>query len=216
MGYMSPIIALAIFMGVASAALQLSRVLRGHSSGVSLLGWSLIAAVNLSWAAYFFFIVENNIIAAFDVLFAAGSVAIVVSAANRQGVRHHGYTAMTLAIATAITITVAISPVVGGVAVGVLSTSMFVPQAWTAVTRLARQQTLDGVSLATWMWNVLGAVLWMGVGISLDQMPAIISNATLAGLAGVITLSVFLSRQQNNAVEVTGPRLNARRVSADK
>lgn len=69
-----------------------------------------------------------------------------------------------------------------GTAAGLCSMSSFVPQ----LIKVAREKRADGVSLRTYMVNVVGFVLWVAYGVLLGSWPVAASNAVNLLLAGAI------------------------------
>ena len=69
-----------------------------------------------------------------------------------------------------------------GTAAGLCSMSSFVPQ----LVKIARDRRAEGVSLRTYLVNVVGFVLWVAYGVMLGSWPVAASNAVNLLLAGSI------------------------------
>ena len=69
-----------------------------------------------------------------------------------------------------------------GTAAGLCSMASFTPQ----LIKIAREKQAEGVSLRTYVVNVVGFVLWITYGVLLGSWPVAISNAVNLLLAGAI------------------------------
>jgi MtN3 and saliva related transmembrane protein len=69
-----------------------------------------------------------------------------------------------------------------GTAAGLCSMSSFVPQ----LIKVAREKSAEGVSLRTYVVNVIGFGLWITYGALLGSWPVAVSNAVNLLLAGAI------------------------------
>jgi MtN3 and saliva related transmembrane protein len=69
-----------------------------------------------------------------------------------------------------------------GTAAGLCSMSSFVPQ----LIKVAREKSAEGVSLRTYVVNVIGFGLWITYGVLLGSWPVAVSNAVNLLLAGAI------------------------------
>jgi MtN3 and saliva related transmembrane protein len=71
-----------------------------------------------------------------------------------------------------------------GTAAGLCSMSSFVPQ----LIKVAREKSAEGVSLRTYVVNVIGFGLWITYGVLLRSWPVAASNAVNLLLAGAILI----------------------------
>ena len=71
-----------------------------------------------------------------------------------------------------------------GTAAGLCSMASFAPQ----LIKIAREKQAEGVSLRTYVVNVLGFVLWIAYGVLLGSWPVAASNAVNLLLAGAILI----------------------------
>ncbi|HEY4032283.1 MAG TPA: SemiSWEET transporter [Caulobacteraceae bacterium] len=69
-----------------------------------------------------------------------------------------------------------------GTAAGLCSMASFTPQ----LIKIAREKQAEGVSLRTYVVNVVGFVLWIAYGVLLGSWPVAISNAVNLLLAAAI------------------------------
>lgn len=69
-----------------------------------------------------------------------------------------------------------------GTAAGLCSMASFTPQ----LVKIAREKHAAGVSLRTYVVNVVGFVLWISYGVLLGSWPVAVSNAVNLLLAGAI------------------------------
>jgi MtN3 and saliva related transmembrane protein len=69
-----------------------------------------------------------------------------------------------------------------GAAAGLCSMASFTPQ----LIKIAREKQAEGVSLRTYVVNVIGFVLWIAYGMLLGSWPVAASNAVNLMLAGAI------------------------------
>ena len=69
-----------------------------------------------------------------------------------------------------------------GTAAGLCSMASFTPQ----LIKIAREKQAEGVSLRTYVVNVVGFVLWIVYGVLLGSWPVAASNAVNLLLAGAI------------------------------
>jgi MtN3 and saliva related transmembrane protein len=69
-----------------------------------------------------------------------------------------------------------------GTAAGLFSMASFTPQ----LIKIAREKQAEGVSLRTYVVNVIGFVLWIAYGVLLGSWPVAASNAVNLMLAGAI------------------------------
>jgi MtN3 and saliva related transmembrane protein len=69
-----------------------------------------------------------------------------------------------------------------GTAAGLCSMSSFVPQ----LIKVAREKRAEGVSLRTYVVNVVSFALWIAYGVLLRSWPVAASNAVNLMLAGAI------------------------------
>jgi MtN3 and saliva related transmembrane protein len=69
-----------------------------------------------------------------------------------------------------------------GTAAGLCSMASFTPQ----LIKIAREKQAEGVSLRTYVVNVVGFVLWIVYGVLLGSWPVAVSNAVNLMLAGAI------------------------------
>jgi len=71
-----------------------------------------------------------------------------------------------------------------GTAAGLCSMSSFVPQ----LIKVAREKSAEGVSLRTYVVNVIGFGLWITYGVLLGSWPVAASNAVNLLLASAILI----------------------------
>ena len=71
-----------------------------------------------------------------------------------------------------------------GTAAGLCSMASFTPQ----LVKIAREKQAEGVSLRTYVVNVVGFVLWVAYGVLLGSWPVAASNAVNLLLAGAILI----------------------------
>jgi MtN3 and saliva related transmembrane protein len=71
-----------------------------------------------------------------------------------------------------------------GTAAGLCSMASFTPQ----LVKIAREKRAEGVSLRTYVVNVVGFVLWVAYGVLLGSWPVAASNAVNLLLAGAILI----------------------------
>jgi MtN3 and saliva related transmembrane protein len=69
-----------------------------------------------------------------------------------------------------------------GTAAGLCSMASFTPQ----LIKIAREKRAEGVSLRTYVVNVVGFVLWIAYGVLLGSWPVAASNAVNLVLAAAI------------------------------
>jgi MtN3 and saliva related transmembrane protein len=69
-----------------------------------------------------------------------------------------------------------------GTAAGLCSMASFTPQ----LIKIAREKQAEGVSLRTYVVNVVGFLLWITYGVLLGSWPVAVSNAVNLLLAGAI------------------------------
>ena len=69
-----------------------------------------------------------------------------------------------------------------GTAAGLCSMASFTPQ----LIKIAREKQAEGVSLRTYVVNVVGFVLWIAYGVLLGSWPVAVSNAVNLLLAASI------------------------------
>jgi hypothetical protein len=181
--------ALAFALGFVALAPQLVRVLTGSGDGVSSVTWTLIAAVNWSWAAFFASHAESAL--------AVGNAFLAVSAlvvAFRVSTAPRTLISVAAVVAVGVPALHAVAPTVAALFTALGCACMFAPQTYVAVTSAAAGVTLRGVSAVTWVCNVVVSLLWVAAGRDMGHVEVVASNSVLAACSATIVGALFFRR----------------------
>ena len=174
----------AVGIGLASTYLQFRRIRQRGHEGVSLATWVLFLFMGIFWMTYGATRRSPEIIMGSAVIFPLQFAIVVRLAPWRHAVvvlRALGYFAALCVVPTLIW-----GWIGGLVGVGFAMTINRGPQ----IVELIRHRDASGVSVASWLYGVLGSVLWMLFYVKGHLYGAIaatafagLTNATVAGLA---------------------------------
>lgn len=179
-------------MAVIATLFQVTRIINGHTRGVSSLTWAIICFMNVGWAAYFYFGENQRIYASITMIFLASNAVLIFTKTAKNKLSISAITFLLSASILGVTI---YNPALGLTIVSFVSAPMYAPQCLVAVRAVMNGTSLDGVSWVAWLWNVLVSLAWLGTAITTGLPSAIIANLFPAALSIVTTLAVLQSRK---------------------